>query len=177
MEPMATVRMRPTFRAQLDADRDTAMDRIRGALSEDERFAGRWRGKGRWAEVHVPHDERRLWSPHLSIRLDDDPTGCTLFGRFAPHPEVWTFFMFLYFALSFAVVFGGVFGYVQWASNESAWGLWAVWVGLPAIGLIHGASWLGQRLGYDQMVSLKDEIDGVLAGTGLSSESTTSPTS
>ena len=91
---MSTVRMRPTFRARLTADRDTAIAHIREALKADERFAGRWRGKGRWAEVYVPHAERRFWSPHLSIRLDrDDGPGCTLFGRFAPHPELWTFFI------------------------------------------------------------------------------------
>lgn len=167
---MSTVRLRPTFRAQLSADRDTAIEAIRDGLRSDDRFAGRWRGKGRWAELYVPHAERRLWSPHLSVRLDGDSDGCTLFGRFAPHPEVWTFFMFLYFAFAFGVVFGGVLGYVQWASNEPAWGLWAVWIGLPAIALIHVASWTGQRLGYDQMLSLKKEIDDVLSAAGLTSE-------
>lgn len=168
---MPSVRMRPTFRVRVSADRDAAIDRIREILKSDERFVGRWRGKGRWAEVYVSHGERKLWSPHLSIRLDEEPDGCTLFGRFAPHPEVWTFFMFLYFAFVFGVVFGGVLGYVQWASNEPAWGLWAVSIGVPAIVAIHVAGWIGQRLGYDQMVSLKDEIDEVLTATGLASES------
>lgn len=168
---MSTVRMRPTFRLRLGEDRETAIDAIREALRSDDRFAGRWRGKGRWAELYVPHPERRLWSPHLSVRLDDEAEGCTLFGRFAPHPEVWTFFMFLYGAFAFGAVFGAVLGYVQWASSESAWGLWAVWVGLPAIGLIHAASWAGQRLGTDQMVALKGEIDDVLAHAGLTPES------
>ena len=164
---MSSVRMRPTVRVRVDVDRDAAIDRIREVLKSDERFAGRWFGKGRWAEIYVPHGERKLWSPHLSIRLDEEPDGCTLFGRFAPHPEVWTFFMFLYFAL----VFGVVFGYVQWASNEPAWGLWAVSIGVPAIVAIHLAGWIGQRLGYDQMISLKNEIDEVLSVTGLESES------
>ena len=79
--------------------------------------------------------------------------------------------MFLYFAFVFGVVFGGVLGYVQWASNEPEWGLWAVLIGVLAIVAIHVAGWIGQRLGYDQMVSLKDEIDEVLTATGLASES------
>jgi len=161
---MSRVRLRPTFTIPLSGSREVAMAAIRERLASDDRFAGRWRGKGRWAEIHVPHVERRLWSPHLSLRLDEEPDGCSLFGRFAPHPEVWTLFMFLYFALAFAVVFGGVFGYVQWASDERPWALWTVGVGLPAIALIHVAGAVGQRLGYGQMVRLKAELDEVLRG-------------
>jgi hypothetical protein len=165
MEAMSTVRLRPTFRLPLATDRETAIETIRGRLTADERFAGRWRGKGRWAEIYVPHKQRRLWSPHLSLRLDrEGKDGCSLFGRFAPHPEVWTFFMFLYIGLAFGAVFGAVLGYVQWASNEAAWGLWALAIGLPAIGLIHLAGALGQRLGQSQMRALKEELDEIVDG-------------
>ena len=162
---MSTVHLRPTFRLSLEADRDAAIEQIRGRLTDDERFAGRWRGKGRWAEIHVPHSERKLWSPHLSLRLDKEKGDrCSVFGRFAPSPEVWTFFMFLYVGLVFGVVFGAVLGYVQWASNESPWGFLVVAGGVPAIGLIHLASAVGQRLGQRQMAALKEELDGVLEG-------------
>lgn len=172
---MSTVRMRPTFRIPLDVHRDIAVQRLRDGFAADERFAGRWRGKGRWAELYVDHTERKLWSPHLSVRVDEEPGGCMLFGRFAPHPEVWTFFMFLYCGLAFGVVFGGVLGYVQWVSNEAPWGLWVMGVGLVAIGLIHLASWTGQRLGYDQMVSLKEELDTLLVSTGSTSVEPSGP--
>ena len=162
---MSKVRLRPTFRMAIEMGRDEAIERIRTRLAEDERFSGRWRGKGRWADVHVPHAERRFWSPHLSLRLDSEEEGrCTLFGRFAPHPEVWTFFMFLYVASWFGAVFGLVLGYVQWASNEAAWGMWAGLGSGIAIALIHVAGALGQRLGREQMLSLRDELDGVLEG-------------
>jgi hypothetical protein len=162
---MSTARLRPTFRLPIAQDRDTAIAEIRRRLVADERFAGRWRGKGRWAELYVPDEERRLWSPHVSLRLDPEgDSGCTLFGRFAPHPEVWTFFMFLYVGLVFGAVFGAVLGYVQWVSNEAAWGFWLVGVGLPGIGLIHLASAVGQRLGQGQMVRLMTEVDGLLDG-------------
>jgi len=161
---MATARMRPTFTMPLAPDRDQAIEEIRERLESDARFAGRWMARGDWAELYLPNSERRFWSPHLTLRLEASPRGSTLFGRFAPDPEVWTFFMFLYFGITFLVVLGGVFGWAQWASGESAWGLWAVWVGLPAIGLIHLAGALGQRLGYDQMVVLRHELDDVVRG-------------
>jgi len=163
---MSSVRLRPTFTVTLRVDRASAIDHIRAGLAKDPRFAGRWRSKGRWAEIHVPHAVRRFWSPHLSLRIDENPGdgGCTLFGRFAPDPEVWTLFMFVYVGVAFLSVFGAVLGYAQWASGEAAWGLWGVWAGVPVLALIHMAGAVGQRLGQDQMASLKAEIDGVVKG-------------
>ena len=161
----STPLLRPTFTVPLTCDRDSSIDAIRSRLTEMPEMAGRWRGKGRWAEVYLPESERRIWSPYLSIRLDaEEEGGCTLYGRFAPHPEVWTFFMFLYFLVAFLVLFGATLGYVQWASQEPAWGLWAVWIGIPVLGLIHVASAVGARLGREQMERLKAEMDTVLEG-------------
>jgi hypothetical protein len=158
----ATPLPRPTFTLPLAPPRDEAIEAIREGFTETPELAGRWRGKGRWAELYLPESERRIWSPYLSIRLDDEPSGCTLYGRFAPHPEVWTFFMFLYFLVAFLVLFGSTLAYVQWSSGEAAWGLWALWVGVPVLGLIHVASIVGERLGRDQMVRLRDELERVL---------------
>lgn len=159
---MDAPRLRPTFTVPLAMTREQAIERIRDAFVARDELQGRWRGKGRWAEIHVPAHERKIWSPHLSLRIDHEKDGCTLFGRYAPDPEVWTFFMFVYFGVAFLVVLGGIFGYVQWASNEAPWGLWAVWIGLPIIILLHLASWTGQRLGQDQMRSLRATLDEVL---------------
>lgn len=162
----SAARMRPTFQLPLDGSRDEAVAAIRASLADDPELVGRWQGKGRWAEIHVPGAERRLWSPHLAIRIDEEDGRSSLFGRFAPHPEVWTFFMFLYFAVVFAVVFGGIFGYVQWVSSERPWGFWAVGIGVPVLLLLHLASWTGQRLGQEQMVRLRADLERVLERSG-----------
>lgn len=154
--------LRPTFTLPLTRPREEAVAAIRAGLAAAPELAGRWRGKGRWAELYVPEPERRLWSPYLSIRLDEEPSGCTLFGRFSPVPEVWTFFMFLYVLVAFIVLFGATLAYVQWASGEGAWGLWAVWLGVPTLGLIHAASAVGARLAQGQMRRLREELAGVL---------------
>jgi hypothetical protein len=117
--------------------REEATEEIRRRLVAREDLAGRWHGKGRWVD---------------------------LFARFAPHPEVWTFFMFLYFLVAFVVLFGATFGFVQWASGEAAWALWAVWTGLPVLGLCHLASDLGSRWGQDQMHELKAILKEVVEG-------------
>ena len=156
-------RLRPQFKLHLDLPREEAIQVLRAQLA-DSRSRDCWKGKGRWCEIHLPETEQRLWSPHLSLRLDHESQGSSIFGRFAPKPEVWTFFMFLYVLVAFLILFGGTFGYVQWASGEPAWGLWAVWLGIPFLGLIHLAAYLGQRLGQSQMEDLKSRLDEVLEG-------------
>lgn len=174
---MATPQFRPTFRVPLEYPRDAAVDKIRAGLVARDELQGRWRGRGSWAEIHVPEAERRVWSPYLSLRVEDAGDAAELSGRFAPHPGVWTFFMFVYFGIAFLVLLGGSLGYAQWASDEPAWGLWAVWLGIPALGLLHLASAVGQRLGRDQMRDLHtlifevlDEIGGRVGDSRGSSE-------
>ncbi|MDT8341049.1 MAG: hypothetical protein RQ751_06010 [Longimicrobiales bacterium] len=163
--PDAT-RLRPTFTLRLDLPREEAIERLRARL-EASRSRDCWRGKGRWCEIHLPDPEQRIWTPHLSLRLDHEHEGSSIFGRFAPRPGVWTFFMFLYALVVFLILFGATLGYVQWASNERAWGLWAVWAGIPVLGLIHLAAYVGQRLGRAQMEELKSRLDEVLEGLPL----------
>jgi hypothetical protein len=156
-------RFRPHFRLLVDLPREEAIALLRSRLAES-RSRDCWKGKGRWCEIHLPEQEQRLWTPHLSLRLDHEPQGSSIFGRFAPRPEVWTFFMFLYVLVAFLILFGGTFGYVQWASGEIAWGLWAVWLGLPFLALLHIASYVGQRLGQAQMEELQARLDEVTQG-------------
>ncbi len=163
---MNTPELRPTFHVRLEYPCDVAVERIRAGLVAREDLHGRWRGKGRWAEIYVPERTRKLWSPRLSLRVDDAGDASELFGRFEPNPEVWTFFMFVYFGVAFLVVFGGTLGYVQWASGEPAWGLWAVWIGVPLIGLLHLVSAVGQRLGREQMRDLHILVFEVLEEMG-----------
>jgi len=165
--------LRPTFTIPLALEREEAIERIRAGLAESVP-ANRWLGKGRWAEIHVPGEERRIWSPYLSVRLDEfdahhraagqpEGTRSVLFARFAPRPEVWTGFVFLYSVVAFLALLGGILAYVQWASDESPWGLWALGVGVPFLGSLHLVSWLGQRRSHAQMLELRSVLDPVVA--------------
>lgn len=118
---------------------------------------------GRHADLMVDRSERRVWSPRLSVRIEDSPGGSTLRCRFSPRPDVWTGFMFVYFVVVTAIVFGATLGYVQQVSNETAWGYWAIPIGLLIIAAIHGASYAGQKLAATQMQELRGRLDGVLS--------------
>jgi hypothetical protein len=82
--------IRPTFSIPLSPGADEAMgilrERLRGMDYEECT-----RSKGRCAYFFVDEDERKVWSPHLSIQVEPKSEGSLLRGRFGPHPELWTF--------------------------------------------------------------------------------------
>lgn len=161
---MAASTFRPSLRIPLSLTREEGIEAVRSRVAAVVP-ANNWIGKGRWCEIHLPSEEQRIWSPHVSLRLDHEDDGsCSIFARFAPRPEVWTLFVFGYGAVAFLVLLGAVFGYVQWASDEAAWGLWAVWVGTPTLLLFHLASWTGQRLSAGQIETLRGQLHEVLEG-------------
>jgi len=157
-------RLRPTFDLHVEGPPDETMRVLRERIEAGPR-SRRCQSKGRCAELFLDDEDRRLWTPYLSIQAEDEAGDSTrLHARFAPYPEVWTFFMFTYFAAWFAVLFGGTFGYAQWASDEAAWGLWGVWIGLPTVIGLHIASAVGQRLGAPEMEELGQRLEQLVEG-------------
>lgn len=156
-----TTSLRPKFTVESRLDPDTVMRCIRTALDARD---GRCRGTAarRCAELFVEESERRFWSPHLSIQVQETPSGSLLSGRFSPRPEVWTMVMFVYFLMGFAVVLGSSFGYVQWLMGTRPWGLAAVPGGVLVIALLHIVGMVGQRLSADQMDWLRERLDELL---------------
>jgi hypothetical protein len=122
------------------------------------------RSKGRCAYFFVDEEERRVWSPHLSVQVEPRSVGSLLRGRFGPHPELWTLYMFLYTAVGFLAVMGLMLGFVQWQSGMAPWGFWGVGIGLPGLAALYGISATGQRLSAHQMDALKDRIDRLVEG-------------
>jgi len=118
-----------------------------------------------------------VWSPRLTVRIDDSPGGSIMRCRFSPRPDVWTGFMFVYFVVVILIVFGATLGYVQQVLDEAAWGYWAVPIGLLIIACIHVASYVGQRLATAQMYELRGRLELVVArqfGAGPDREETAS---
>ena len=155
-------RLRPRFSVELPVAADEAAVGLREGLDTSE-LGGVSMVAGRHAELLVDRSERKIWSPRLTVRLEDSPAGSEMRCRFSPRPDVWTGFMFVYFVMVFLVVFGATLGYVQQVSGETAWGYWAVPIGLVVIACIHLAGYVGQRLAAAQMRELKGRLESVVA--------------
>jgi len=159
---VGAARMRPKFVVELPLPADEAIVRIRHGLDTPE-LRETTMAAGRHAEFHVEVSERKVWSPRLTVRIEEALDGATLHGRFSPRADVWTGFMFVYFLVVFLILFGATLGYVQQVSVETPWGYWAIPVGLAVIAGIHGLSYLGQRKAGEQMRELRRRLDAVLS--------------
>lgn len=156
-------KVRPTFAVPLQVEANEAMGHLRERLKTVE-HRDCTRSKGRCAEFYVPEEERRLWSPYLSVQVEAQAEGSLLRGRFGPHPEVWTFYMFLSSVLVFLSVIGLILGFVQWQSGMEAWGFWGTLLSLPGLLVLYLVSAIGQRLSAHQMDALKGRLDPLLDG-------------
>ena len=118
---------------------------------------------GRHAELFVADEVRRVWSPWLSITAERGSNGSVLRGRFAPHPGIWTLYLFLAFGLGFALLVGTTWGYAQWAIERSPWALLCVPLVLLFGSGLYLASIVGQRLGAEQMVELRAVLEELIS--------------
>ena len=158
---MTAPRVRPRFELEIGTDPDQLMERLRERLPECPRCTGV--SVGRHAELFVPEIERRVWSPWLSVTAHADAEGSRLRGRFSPHPNVWTFYLFLAFGLGFALLVGTTWGYAQWATEKTPWALVAVPVVMVLGGALYYASQIGQRLGRQQMEHLRGALEELIS--------------
>lgn len=154
---MTAPRIRPRFELELADDPDRVMEILRSRLHHCPRCTGV--SVGRHAELFVPEAEQRVWSPWLSVTAEPGAAGGSrLRGRFAPHPHVWTLYMFLAFALGFALLVGVTWGYAQWAMDTTPWALLSVPIGLVLGLALYLVSLAGQRLGHEQIERLEDAL-------------------
>ncbi|MFT5142653.1 MAG: hypothetical protein ACI84D_001269, partial [Thalassolituus oleivorans] len=100
---------------------------------------------------------------HLSIENEGDQIE--VFGRFSPHPTIWSAFLAMYLAIAFAGLMGVVFGYSQWILGLYTTGLWSGPIAIFLTSLVYLAARIGRRLGEDQMRELSDFLTHA---TGLS---------
>jgi hypothetical protein len=153
---MSAPRVRPRFEIETDLDADALMERVRERLPQCPRCTGV--SVGHHAELFVPDSDRRLWSPWLSVTADPHGSGSLLRGRFAPHPNIWTLYLFLAFGLGFALLVGTTWGYAQWATERTPWALASVPIVLVLGALLYYASQVGQKLGAEQMDHLREAL-------------------
>ncbi|TWU38398.1 hypothetical protein [Novipirellula artificiosorum] len=157
-----SLKMQPTFQVDLPIGADDAIKKIGDSIRTREslKYA---KAAGHCADFSVDPAQRRFWSPHLSIQVSDTETGSQLFGRFSPRPEIWTFFMFIYFVMACLIFGGAVWGYVQWFMNDRPWALMLVPISILVIVMLHFASLIGQGLSRDQMEQLRTQLDETLS--------------
>lgn len=126
---MKPLKMQPTFRLNVPLPADQAMIRIRKAIKTPE-LNQHAVSAGQCIDFKVEESDRRFWSPHLSVQLNDTETGSEAFGRFSPRPEIWTMFMAIYFVAAITIFGALIYGYVQFFLGNRPWALVVVPINL-----------------------------------------------
>lgn len=116
-------------------------------------------------ELTVGSEELRPWSPQLTVKLFEDGDGSRLEARFGPHPHLWTLYVALYAMMTFGAIAALMFGSAQLTMGVSPWGFALAPLALVGAMVVHAASWIGQKLGADQMVMLRDFLVDLSEGS------------
>jgi hypothetical protein len=158
---MQWFRLRPTFEILLSEDRASAMQKL--ALEYEKlRQPNSFFMHGEYGELHLPPEEHRLWSPHLSFYVTERNQACLIHGRFAPRMDVWTFIWIIYLAMSFIAFYGFALAYSQWMLGEPIWGIWVALSSLLSIFSLYLIAHVGQQLSADQMHALRERLVDIM---------------
>jgi hypothetical protein len=96
--------LRPRFSIDLDETSDVVIQRFshvfklkktdcRGVIVDQHIF------------ISVPKKDEHFWSPQLHLEfIDKENNTIEMKGLFGPKPQVWTFFMFIHFAISVSFI-------------------------------------------------------------------------
>ena len=113
--------------------------------------------------IDIPAEENHFWSPQLHIEIEQiDENRSIVKGLFGPKPQVWTFFMFIHFAMAFAFIGFSIVAYVKWSLKSDYTTSLIVTVALPILWVImYFLGSLGKKRGHKQM----DELHGFMMKT------------
>lgn len=154
---MTTTRFRPTFSIATQLTSSEFVGRLKSKVNSlPEEFQGQFTADH--ALISIVERKRHFWSAWLHLEVRCHESGNEVFGRFSPHPNVWTGFMFSYFALLIATFFSLVIGVAQQLAGEPCWVLFLIPLWL-VIGLsLWTGSQMGQRLAVDEMARLQKVV-------------------
>ncbi len=158
---MASLRIRPKIRCVSPLSTEEIIDRFEQVA---RKYQGRIivRKRRDHIEMHIREADRHYWSPVLNVIFDKADGGTIVRGRFGPEPQVWTMFMFFYFAALSFVFFSGMWVLVQLQVGHAPKALPYFLTSLVVLALVFIAAQVGQRKGHDQTVLLQQFCREVL---------------
>ncbi len=158
----AQPRPRPRFELFRPEAPEVLLTRVKRALAADRSVCGLVLPPRR-IELRVPDADRRLWSPQLTVDVTPTDEGSRIWARFGPDPHVWTFYIALHAISVFGAFVCLAFGISQWVAGGSPWVLYLTPLSVVLSGLVHGAAYVGQGLGSQQMYKVRVFLEEAIA--------------
>ena len=149
------VLLKPRFKMEFDESQKEILEKFKENVEgEDCKYCSRI--SGNHVFLDVPKVEEHFWSPQLQVEVVKGENDKTIVkGILGPKPQVWTFFMFLHFAVAVAFIIFLVMFYVNWSLGKDYQFTKYMLIGLPILWvLLYFFGQSGKKLGYKQMVEL-----------------------
>jgi len=158
---MKTAKFRPTFSFPTELTARQVIKLVKEDLQQNpELYHGQFASE--YAIIGTAGKNRHFWSPWLQIEVREEEDSKQVFGRFTPHPNVWTGIVFINLVLACCLFFGTIIAVSQQMAGEPPWG----YVSIPVCALIAVIVWLvaqaGQRLAESEMEELQSRIQRCL---------------
>lgn len=158
--------LRPVFEIDLSETREIAIERLTEAyksFGQPKLFFVH----GEYGELHLPVQQHRLWSPHLSYYVCQQNDKTILRGRFAPRMEIWTLVWIMYLAMAFTAFFCLVMEFSMRSIGEAWVWHWIAGAAIVTIVLIYVTANVGQQWSSDQMHQLSERLEEILRQSNL----------
>lgn len=113
---------------------------------------------GNYFVLDVPIKDAHFWSPRVSFEIEEDendPNKSCVRGLIGPKPNVWTMFVFIYFAIGILGLFASIYGFSKQSLGETSLFVWGLPVALLLMSTAYFMSKTGEKLGTSQIEMLK----------------------
>lgn len=153
-EKLNKVLLKPRFKIPLEGEEEFWIEQFKIHLKSDYPD---YRSKivGNHIVVDVPESEETFWSPQVHAEIEKDDGQTYLKGIMGPKPKVWTFFMFLHFAVAVAFFVFFVVFYTNWSLNQDYKFAMIMCIVMPIVWvLLYFSGQYGKKRGYNQMRKL-----------------------
>lgn len=158
---MSRPRVRPEFVRPLPVAPETFYAALDRALASGD---GTCRGQvfRGGAILRVRSGEQRVWSPALHLHVEGPAEGpWSVHGRFSPSSPVWTAFVAVYLSLACIGIGAACYGGAQMTMGQDPWAFVGVPIAAALAAFTHGAAFLGQGLGAEDMYELRTFVDRI----------------
>lgn len=148
--------LKPRFKMELEEDEKVILEKFKNNLeNKDCKYCSTI--VGHHVIIDVPAEEENFWSPQMHVEIEKKNNKTIVKGVLGPKPKVWTFFMFLHFAVALAFIVFFVMFYTKWSLNQDYTFVMIMCIIMPIIWIVlYFVGQLGKKFGYNQMVELHD---------------------
>ncbi len=154
-EEINKILLKPRFKMEFNESQEDILQKFKDNINDVEcKYCSKQ--SGNLIFLDVPKVESHFWSPQLQIEVIKNIENKTIVkGILGPKPQVWTFFMFIHFALALIFIIDFVLFYVKWSMDKDYQIYKGILIVIPIIWItMYFIGQYGKKMAYKQMLDL-----------------------